>query len=571
MDRLGSYQLTGELGRGGMGVVYRGFDPLIQRAVAIKTIRLDLYQPTEYAALKQRLLREAQAAGQLSHPGIVTIYQIGEQDGVAFIAMEFVDGLPLSHLMGPSWRLPVDRISSIVAQAAAALDYAHREGVVHRDIKPANLMVTQDGRVKVTDFGIAKVSAGTLTLTGTLLGSPSYMSPEQVQTKAVDGRSDQYSLGVVAFELLTGEKPFQADTLTALAFKIAYEDPPVDRLRGHAPPGVIEVLRRALAKAPADRFPSCAAFAAAFVQAIGEPAVVEPAPAMPAEVAPAPFPETPADAPSASLPAIPPVSTALPPSRPFPPRWLSWAAAIGVAALVLSSMAAVRYLNRPAGASVPPEASKSKPEVAAIQPAAVPALDLPRPAPQQKSNAQQQSAAQRESTAQPQSSVRRPATERPSEPVLRNAPPSAPAQTVAADPPAAAPPQSEPAPAAPIPVVEAKPLPAGRNDAAPPTPPVLLQTVSPEYTEAARRAGLQGAVRLAVEIDENGGVAVQRIIRSLDPELDRRAAEAVSKWRFRPATRDGRPIRMNAEVETVFRLPAKTSGPPSLRKVPDRR
>ncbi|HBY63747.1 MAG TPA: hypothetical protein DEH78_28310, partial [Solibacterales bacterium] len=365
MNRLGPYQITGELGRGGMGVVFRGFDPLIQRPVAIKTIRLDLSHPDEYQTLRQRLLREAQAAGQLSHPGIVTVYQIGEQDGVTFIAMEFVDGVPLSRLLGLDRKLAVERVISFVSQAAGALDYAHQAGVIHRDIKPANLMITADGRLKVTDFGIAKFSAGTLTLTGAVMGSPSYMSPEQVQAQTIDGRSDQYSLAVVAFEMLTGEKPFQADTLTALAFKIAYEDPPLEKLDGRAPGGMIEVLRRALAKSPAARYANCAAFAAAFAATAEAATAAAPSPvslpAIPVAVpAPAPTLTQPAPAVVPPAPAVPAPSVPPPlPVRSPSHRWLGVGAAAGVAALALGSIALVREINRPAAAD--PLRVQSKP------------------------------------------------------------------------------------------------------------------------------------------------------------------------------------------------------------------
>jgi len=192
VQRLGPYQILGELGRGGMGTVYRGLDPLIGRSVAIKTVRLaEVADSSELALLRERLYREAQSAGILSHPGIVTVYHVGEENGVSFIAMEFIDGPTLSAILSSGARPPRDWAISVLRQAAAALDFAHQRGVVHRDIKPANLMLTSDGRVKVADFGVARIASSSLTRTGMSLGSPSYMSPEQVQAAAVDGRSDQ--------------------------------------------------------------------------------------------------------------------------------------------------------------------------------------------------------------------------------------------------------------------------------------------------------------------------------------------------------------------------------------------
>ena len=193
-----------------MGVVYRAQDPAIGRVVAIKTIRLgDLADAAEQAKLRQRLTREAQSAGVLSHPGIVTIYDVAEQDELAYISMEYVDGPTLERMMvsdPPDARLVLD----ILAQTAAALDYAHKRGIVHRDIKPANIMIHERSVAKVTDFGVARIQSHQMTQAGSMVGTPNYMSPEQIQGKPVDGRSDQFSLAVIAYELLSGEKPFQA-------------------------------------------------------------------------------------------------------------------------------------------------------------------------------------------------------------------------------------------------------------------------------------------------------------------------------------------------------------------------
>ena len=262
MDRIGRYKIVRELGRGAMGVVYLATDPTIGRPVAIKTIRLgEVSNAEERARLRERLFREARSAGVLSHPGIVTIYDMEAQDDLAYIAMEYVNGPTLDQLISGQ-PLPADRMFSILGQAAVALDYAHQKGIVHRDIKPANIMVTEDGLSKITDFGIAKISTNEqFTMTGAIVGTPHYMAPEQVQGLAVDGRADQFSLAVITFEMLTGEKPFTGEQLTTVVYKIVAEDPvPAHRLNSTLNQQITNVLRRALAKKPDDRYPNCEAF-----------------------------------------------------------------------------------------------------------------------------------------------------------------------------------------------------------------------------------------------------------------------------------------------------------------------
>ena len=262
MDRIGRYKIVRELGRGAMGVVYLATDPTIGRPVAIKTIRLgEVSNAEERARLRERLFREARSAGVLSHPGIVTIYDMEAQDDLAYIAMEYVNGPTLDQLIsGPPLR--PERMFSILGQTAAALDYAHQKGIVHRDIKPANIMVTEDGTAKITDFGIAKISTSEqFTMTGTIVGTPHYMAPEQVQGLAVDGRADQFSLAVIVFEMLTGEKPFTGEQLTTVVYKIVAEEPvPPHRLNSTLSQQISNVLRKALAKKPDARYPNCQKF-----------------------------------------------------------------------------------------------------------------------------------------------------------------------------------------------------------------------------------------------------------------------------------------------------------------------
>jgi serine/threonine protein kinase len=256
--KLGRYEVVSELGKGAMGIVYLARDPVIGRMVAIKTIRVNAGGDEEDTQeFRERFVREAQTAGILSHPNIVTIHDIGEdpETQVSFIAMEYIEGKNLKMLLGERKKFPYDQVSEIVAEVAEALDYAHRKGIIHRDVKPANIIITTDGKVKITDFGIAKIASSNLTTTGQFLGTPNYMSPEQVSGSPVDGRSDLFSLGVVLYELLTSRKPFQGDNLTAISYKIVHEDhtPPADLLPD-IPHEFNDVVARAMAKDPWNRY-----------------------------------------------------------------------------------------------------------------------------------------------------------------------------------------------------------------------------------------------------------------------------------------------------------------------------
>lgn len=272
MQKVGRYELLDELGRGAMGVVYRARDPSIGRLLAIKTIRMaELSDPVEAERLRERMRREAHSAGILSHPGIVVVYDVGQEGELAYIAMELVEGRSLESLMQDQQPPSRQTILSVLRQTAAALDYAHRKGIVHRDIKPANILIREDGVVKITDFGVAKISSSQqLTIAGTVLGTPNYMSPEQVQGKPVDGRADQFSLAVIAYELLTGQKPFTGDTLTTVLYKIVAEQPrPPQEINPSLPWPVSLVLSRALAKNPEERYPTCTEFVDALEKALG--------------------------------------------------------------------------------------------------------------------------------------------------------------------------------------------------------------------------------------------------------------------------------------------------------------
>jgi len=270
MEQIGRYQIQRELGRGAMGVVFLAKDPAIGRPVVIKTIRLrEVADPQERQRLRERLLQEARMAGALSHPHIVTVYDAGEQGDLTYIAMEHVNGPTLEQLLSRETALEPAEVLRILRETASALDYAHQKGIVHRDVKPANIMIHENGAVKITDFGIAKIQSSPLaTQAGLVLGTPSYMSPEQALGRPVDGRSDQFSLAVIAFEMLTGEKPFFAEEIPALLYRIAHEPPPsAHALNPTLGWPVDVVLKRALEKGPAARYSTCAEFVAALESA----------------------------------------------------------------------------------------------------------------------------------------------------------------------------------------------------------------------------------------------------------------------------------------------------------------
>src|SRR6266403_657764 len=260
VTKAGRYEIVGELGRGAMGVVYKAVDPVIGRTVAVKTIRLSeegtgLSRPE----LLTRFQTEARAAGLLTHPNIVVVFDAGEEDGLYYITMELVEGKSLQALLDAGQAFPLPRTLRIMEQTCSALQFAHERSVVHRDIKPANLMLTADDSVKITDFGTAKIlQFGTVQQTAHVMGTPSYMSPEQVKGRAVDGRSDIFSLGVMLSEMVTGEKPFPGQNITTVIYKIVNEDPvPPRQIDPSIHPGISAVMMKALVKEPDQRYPRC--------------------------------------------------------------------------------------------------------------------------------------------------------------------------------------------------------------------------------------------------------------------------------------------------------------------------
>jgi serine/threonine protein kinase len=271
VSTLGRFEILQELGRGGMGVVFRAHDPAMARDVALKVLRLDPgLEPAQVEEIQRRFEREAQAAGTLNHPNIVASYERGEIGGHRFIVMEFVQGSALHKLMSEEPRPGLQTSLNILRQIAAGLDYAHSRGVIHRDIKPANVLLQNPGgEAKIADFGIAKATlGGSITVSATVLGSPHYMSPEQIEGRSVTGRADQWSLAVTAYELLAGRKPFDSDSIAALFQQILATQPrDPSEFDVRIPSAARHVFQRALNKSPDDRFETCTAFVEALAAA----------------------------------------------------------------------------------------------------------------------------------------------------------------------------------------------------------------------------------------------------------------------------------------------------------------
>jgi serine/threonine protein kinase len=280
VERVGRYQIQAELGQGAMGVVYRAHDPQLGRTVALKTLRRDLgLPPDQYADLKRRFYQEATAAGRLNHPNLVAVHDVVELDGVPYMVMEYVEGHTLAWMIAAEGPLSPERAVSLIVQVCRALQYAHAREVVHRDIKPSNILVDESGQAKVSDFGIARISGSDVTQTGALLGTPAYMSPEQLNGRVVDGRSDLFSLTVALYEAVTGINPFKADDIVAVLARIATATPAPARERNPAvTPALDAVLARGMAKDPTGRYENAQALAEALAHALAEPGEVAAAP-----------------------------------------------------------------------------------------------------------------------------------------------------------------------------------------------------------------------------------------------------------------------------------------------------
>ena len=291
-ERIGKYKIIGELGRGTMGEVYKAHDPVLNRFVALKTLPIKLGPDDETL---QRFQREAQAAALLNHPNIVTVHDFGEEKGLLYMAMELLEGIDLREAIDRELLGSLDEKLNAMDSVLAALDYAHAKGVVHRDVKPANIHLGKGRQVKIMDFGLARVSTSEMTQEGIVLGTPNYMSPEQALGDKVDGRSDLFSTGAVLYELLTGHKPFEAETTPSVLYQVVHKQPiPVRRWAPEMPAAVVAVVNRALEKDLKQRFPSAGDMRAALsIARNGVPGAPAAAPQAPrARPAPPPLPAT---------------------------------------------------------------------------------------------------------------------------------------------------------------------------------------------------------------------------------------------------------------------------------------
>jgi serine/threonine-protein kinase len=372
--KIGRYQIERELGHGGMGTVFLAEDPMIGRRVALKLIRLDDSGSAEQQRLlAQGFLKETRLAGVLHHPGVVGVFDAGRQDNLAYIVMEFIDGQTLDAMMRSEPRPELARLLDVCRQAAGVLDYAHAHGVIHRDIKPTNILVQHDGAVKICDFGIAKVMQSTeftLTQTGMAVGTPEFMSPEQVLGQPLDGRSDQWSLAVVAYELVTGVKPFHADSYTQVMARIMTLDPePACQQNPALPKAVDAVFAKALSKKPPDRFPNCYEFVAALEGACGVSPATAPVAAAPVTAATV---VRATAAPTAAAPLPPAADSMTPihePARKAGPPW-GLIAAIALVLAIVGGAAWFLLFRHSTPAAVETAQSPVSPET--------PATDRPR-------------------------------------------------------------------------------------------------------------------------------------------------------------------------------------------------
>ncbi len=480
---LGKYEIRGTLGRGAMGTVYEGWDPAIARKVAIKTVRIPDASDTEAQEELARFRREAQAAGRLNHPNIVGVFDYGETVELAYIVMEFVDGRTLKSVLDKQERFALPDIVRVMQDVLEGLRYSHEHGVVHRDIKPANLILAGDGRAKIADFGIARIESSSMTQAGTVLGTPAYMSPEQFMGQVVTARSDLYSAGVVLYQMLTGERPFEG-SLTSIMHKVLHTRPPKPSdLAVTVPPGMDAVVERAMARRPEDRFASAAEFA----QALRDAAEATPAPANAAVEAPA------ADATVVAAPPRAAVARAAPDEPPARASRLPAAAAAGVVLLAILGGGAWLALSRgpshqPASPAQQSASLDAKPRDAA-----------PAPAPLATKTAEAPFAPT-EQAAAPQPP-----------PVVAAA-----SQAQAAAP-APAPPAPPPAAAAPAPTLAEPPAPqqpAPVPAAAPPPTPAPQQQLAMASSPAHLRAAIAAATAqlactlVSGNVGESGGAVV---------------------------------------------------------------
>lgn len=546
---IGRYRAFDELGRGAMGVVYRGFDPVIGRAVALKTLLID---PGDAQAgdFRERLYREAAAAGALSHPNIVTIFDIVEDGQVTAVAMEFIEGQSLAAIIRDSAPLPLDLAVNYLDQICSAIDFAAGHGIVHRDIKPPNIIVTPKGRVKVTDFGVARLAVSTMTHAGTVLGSPSYMSPEQVRGLPLDGRSDVFSAVVVFYEMITRERPFGGNDVATTMYRIAHEPPtPPGRFNAAIGPDVTRVLERAFAKEPDHRFRTGAETVDALRRVMGlsaaPPTPVYPPDAtmgMPAVAqgradAGPPRPQPPVGQDPGPLPA---------PQISSPPDRSRTALLAGAGVVVLAAAAAGIFMMTRQADDAPVQPA------AQVEPAP-PAAAVPPPAPVEQPPATAPQPAAATPATNPVSRLPRPAPTTPR--TTRSAPPNPTPPPAEVAPPARAP---APAPAASTP--PPRPAAAGDQRVYSVTDvderPKVLNQVEPVYPADLARRGIEDVVVLKVLVARDGRAEEVQVLRGSrkDATFDRAAIAAVQQWVFAPARKGGEPVASWYNVGVPFQL-----------------
>jgi eukaryotic-like serine/threonine-protein kinase len=521
-EKFGRYEVLGELGDGAMGRVYRAFDPIVRRAVAVKTIKSEYLTREEAPDYLRRFRREAQAAGVLNHPSIVSIFDVGEN----YLVMELLEGKTLQALLLEKGKLDPAEALRILTPVAEGLDHAHRAGILHRDIKPANIMVLPDGRAKLMDFGVAHVETSTsvMTTAGQIFGSPSYMSPEQVSGADVDSRSDLYSLAVVAYEVLTGQRPFQGTSLTSIIYKVMSEVPaPPRQWNRTLPARYDEVFERALAKDANRRYATGIEFLAAldFKEldlALSSALEPGPAPEDSAQPKAPPSTQTAATVAGEAIPArLAPEALAAPVAAPAAANanrlWLGIAgvAAVGILAFV--------FLRHPSG--TPADglrvAAPSPLPTDLATPGAV-AVATPLPAPV--------------------------ATPTPS----ATASPRAPRPRPTATPTPLPEPTPVPTATPPPPLVEGTLVELSPDV----TPPKRISGQSVSYPETARRLKIYGAVAVSLVVDAQGQPTEMKVVESGGQVLDEAVLKAVAGWRFQPAVKDGVKVSVRWLVRQRF-------------------
>jgi len=530
-DSFGRYVVEGELGDGAMGRVYRGQDPLLRRPVAVKTVKSEYLTRDSREEYLRRFRREAQAAGMLSHPNIVGIFDVGED----FIVMEYVEGVTLQGLLKHRGALDLASALRILTPLAEALDYAHGSGVIHRDIKPGNIMVQPDGRPKLMDFGVARLETSAETDTGHFFGSPSYTSPEQILGTELTQRADLFSFAVVAYETLTGRRPFQGESVTAIIYRVVHDDPPPPRsLNEQLPPVYDAAFARALAKDPAGRFPTAIAFMSALVGDEGH--------AQFAELSAQPLLEALLDVPIATV-----ETQALPDVHPAATRgrgrrlWRGLAAAAAVAGV---AVLAASFRSRP-NAAFPKEAARAAGALRIeTEPVGVPVwLDghpvgqSPVSVPLAPGGHQVRLMKEGYAPAAVALEVAEGTTPAPLRFLMSPLAAPAPAARVSAPPPAHTEERrarlAEPAPP-PLAGAESSAgilVDAGTDVA----PPRRIAGEPAPYPESARRLRLAGTVRVEMTINEKGLVGGVRILESAGATLDEAVIENLYRWRFEPA------------------------------------